>query len=155
MRAIILLFVAVLLGANTANGCSGRADDDHEDHTDHDHDHETATEGGNATMAYSMATTNMTMNSTVYERTNLTWSEEACGKKIRSIMPIAGGLDACKQECNTEKNCTAIEYAMSATPNNVTCCVLRKCPSPVPTPNVTQAEWHGGIYDYVGYVKVM
>ena len=89
----------------------------------------------------------------VYDRTNLTWSEEACGKKIRSIMPIAGGLDACKQECNNENNCTAIEYAMSATPNNVTCCVLRKCPSPVPTPNVTQAEWHGGIYDYVGYVK--
>jgi len=152
MRAIFLLFVAVLLGANTANGCSGGRVYDHEGD---DHDHETATEEENATMAGSMGTTTMTVNSTVYDRTNLTWSEEACGKKIRSIMPIAGGLDACKQECNNENNCTAIEYAMSATPNNVTCCVLRKCPSPVPTPNVTQAEWHGGIYDYVGYVKVM
>ena len=33
MRAIFLLFVAVLLGANTANGCSGGGDDHGHDHT--------------------------------------------------------------------------------------------------------------------------
>jgi len=148
MKAIFLLFVAVLLGANTANGCSGGGDDDH------GHDH--GTEG--TTMAMSMGTTEMTMNNTVYEQTNMTWSEEACGAVnlgTDMIMPIAGGLEACKEKCNTVQNCNAIEYAMSATPNNVTCCVLRKCPSPVPTPNVTQAEYHGGMYDYVGYAKVM
>ena len=70
------------------------------------------------------------------------------------IMPIPGGLEACKARCNTVPNCNAIEYAVSATQNNETCCVLRKCPSPIPTPDFTQAGWHGGRYDYVGYAKV-
>ena len=86
----------------------------------------------------------------------MTWSEEACGAVdlgTDMIMPSPAGLQGCLLKCNFVQNCNAIEYAMSATANNVTCCVLRKCPSPVPTPNVTQAKWHGGMYDYVGYAK--
>ena len=59
MKSIFLLFVVVLLGANTANGCSGGGDDDHEDHTDHDHDHET----GN--LAFSLKTRGSSNNSCV------------------------------------------------------------------------------------------
>ena len=78
-----------------------------------------------------------------------TWSDNVCGDMIRMIMPIAGGLDACKELCDKEKSCTAIEYS-----SIIHCCVLRKCPVPVPEPQVTDATWHDGIAKYVGYVKL-
>ena len=67
------------------------------------------------------------------------------------IMPIAGGVEECKRECNKNKKCTAIEF--SDAPEIGKCCVLRSCPKPVPKPDVTQAEWHGSQFKYVGYTK--
>ena len=95
------------------------------------------------------------LSSKVYEYTwsKNTWSDEACGKSIEMIMPISGGLDACKEKCNTNENCTAIEYAGKEQDENVDCCVLRKCPYPVPTPDITHAAWHDGKYNYEGYAK--
>ena len=73
------------------------------------------------------------------------------------IMPIKGGLDACKMKCSMNKDCTAIEYSNNAPPvingKGVKCCVLRKCRLPVPNPQVVQAKWHGGRSKYDGYVK--
>ena len=82
-----------------------------------------------------------------------TWSDDACGEMIRMIMPIAGGLYACKEECNKAESCTAIEYSSNVFNAEVKCCVLRKCPVPVPEPQVKQANWHDGKSKYVGYVK--
>ena len=88
---------------------------------------------------------------------NKTWSDDVCGEKIEMIMPIAGGLEECKSKCNMNKQCTAIEYSNSVFKSPyykaVQCCVLRRCPVPIPIPNVTQAEWHGGHFKYDGYVK--
>ena len=81
-----------------------------------------------------------------------TWSDDACGKMIEMIMPITGGLEECKTKCDMTKECTAIEYS-NAAKNGEKCCVLRRCPVPVPIPNVDQANWHGGQYKYVGYAK--
>ena len=86
-----------------------------------------------------------------YPWANNTWSDEICGESIEMIMPISGGLDACKEKCSANENCTTIEYALNAP--DVDCCVLRKCPLPVPVPDVAQARWHGGKYHYEGYVK--
>ena len=69
------------------------------------------------------------------------------------IMPIPGGLQACKEKCNSVEDCTAFEYALTTYDDSIDCCVLRKCPLPVPTPELTQAEWHDGNFDYVGYAK--
>ena len=80
-----------------------------------------------------------------------TWSDDVCGKKIEMIMPITGGLYGCKTKCDMNKECTAIEHSNAA--NGVKCCILRRCPVPVPIPNVTQAGWHGGEFKYLGYVK--
>ena len=68
------------------------------------------------------------------------------------IMPISGGLDECQEKCNMKTECTAIEYSNDAIAD-LTCCILRKCPLPVPNPQEVQAQWHGGGYKYVGYVK--
>ena len=81
-----------------------------------------------------------------------TWSEEACGEMIRMEMPISGGLDACKAECDKEESCTAIEYSSNAFNAGLKCCVLRQCPVPVPDPQVIDAKWHDNS-KYVGYVK--
>jgi len=171
MKAIFLLFVAVLLGANTANGCSGGGDDDHETET---------TKEGTATMAMNNTATTTTAAPTTaparpkYERTNMTWSEEACGAvelavddKV-SIAELNMSLGLCKWRCNDDENCTAFEYAPfcfqfyslnGSLRKKIKCCILRKCPTPVPTPNVTQAGWYGGIMTayggYDGYAKVM
>ena len=83
---------------------------------------------------------------------NKTWSDDVCGEMIEMIMPIRGGLEECKTKCNMNKECTAIEYS-NVVMKIVKCCILRRCPVPVPTPNVTQAEWHGGQFKYDGYVK--
>ena len=67
-----------------------------------------------------------------------------------------GGLDGCKEECNKDESCTAIEYS-SLVLNSIDNCILRKCPVPVPEPDVIGAT-HGfpedSIQDkFVGYVK--
>ena len=67
------------------------------------------------------------------------------------IMPISGGLHECQTKCNIKKECTAIEYSDDV--EGAKCCVLRKCPFPVPRPQVVQAKWHNGKHKYVGYVK--
>ena len=82
-----------------------------------------------------------------------TWSDNVCGEMIRMIMPIDGGLEACKVECNKEKSCNAIEYSSNVFNQQVKCCVLRKCPLPVPEPQVKQANYHDGKSKYVGFVK--
>ena len=64
------------------------------------------------------------------------------------IMPISGGLYECQTKCNMKKECTAIEFS-----KDMKCCVLRKCPLPVPRPQLVQAKWHSGKSKYVGYVK--
>ena len=69
------------------------------------------------------------------------------------IMPISGGLYECQQKCDMTKECTAIEYSTYATTYGYKCCILRKCPLPVPRPQVDQAKWHSGKYKYVGYAK--
>ena len=70
------------------------------------------------------------------------------------IMPIDGGLEACKDHCTNNKECTAFEYALTTSSDEIDCCVLRKCPFPVPPPDLEQAEWHeGSFFDYVGYKK--
>ena len=88
-----------------------------------------------------------------YETKDKTWSDDVCGAKIEMIMPISGGLNECQKRCNMKKECTAIEYSNDAIYIGVKCCILRKCPLPVPSPQVVQAQWHGGQYKYVGYVK--
>ena len=69
-------------------------------------------------------------------------------------MPIDGGLEACKEKCNNHSKCTAFEYALTTYTDEIDCCVLRKCPFPVPKPKFVLAEWHTGSYfDYTGYAK--
>ena len=91
-----------------------------------------------------------------YIEKNKTLSFEQCGEEIQMIMPIMpkglDGLEACKERCDNNSNCNAIEYAEEAV-NEDNCCVLRKCPYPVPEPYLEQAIWHGGHYYYTGYVK--
>ena len=88
-----------------------------------------------------------------YVKTNNTWSVEVCGEMIDMIMPIPGGLQACKEKCNGLEECTAFEYALTTWDDDTDCCILRNCPLPVPKPEVTQAKWHDGSFDYVGYAK--
>ena len=72
---------------------------------------------------------------------------------IRMIMPINGGLEKCKEECDADLSCTAFEYANATFDADTNCCVLRNCPLPVPTPDVTQADWHTGNFNYSGYAS--
>ena len=51
-----------------------------------------------------------------------------------------------------DESCTAIEYSSDVFNAGLKCCILRKCPVPVPEPQVTDAKWHGNA-KYVGYVK--
>ena len=88
-----------------------------------------------------------------YDKTNGTWSVEVCGQMIEMIMPIPGGLNACKEKCNNLEDCTAFEYALTTRDDDTDCCVLRNCPLPVPAPQLTMAEWHNGLYSYEGYAK--
>ena len=88
-----------------------------------------------------------------YTETANTWSDSECGSMIKMIMPINGGLDACKDACNNEQNCTAVEYAETTFDTSTDCCVLRSCPIPVPTPTTVQAEWHTGNFNYSGYAS--
>ena len=81
-----------------------------------------------------------------------TWSEEACGERIRMEMGEEWGLVACKAECNKDESCTAIEHSTDVFGIGVKCCILRKCPVPVPEPQVEDAIWHPPA-KYVGYVK--
>ena len=75
-------------------------------------------------------------------------------------MRIDVSLDECKEECDKEKTCTAIEYSSMvefSSKARLQCCVLRKCPVPVPEPDVADAT-HGHPKDtikdkYTGYVK--
>ena len=69
------------------------------------------------------------------------------------IMPINGGLEKCKEECDADLSCTAFEYANTTFDADTNCCVLRNCPLPVPTPAVTQAGWHSGNFNYSGYAS--
>ena len=88
-----------------------------------------------------------------YTETANTWSDSDCGPMIKMIMPIDGGLNACKDECNNEQNCTAVEFAETTFDADTDCCVLRSCPIPVPTPATVQAEWHTGNFNYSGYAS--
>ena len=75
------------------------------------------------------------------------------------IMPVPGGLPECQKRCDMKKECTAIEYSNLTNhfPHKenykMQCCILRKCPLPVPVPQVLQAKWHRGEFKYVGYVE--
>jgi len=88
-----------------------------------------------------------------YTKFSNTWSEEDCGPMINMIMPISGGLEKCEEECNADISCTAFEYANTTFNDNTDCCILRSCPLPVPKPNVAQAEWHNGNFNYSGYAS--
>ena len=63
------------------------------------------------------------------------------------------GLQGCKKKCRETKECTAIEYASKTFNEETDCCVLRKCPYPVPEPDLYVAEWHGGQYSYFGHER--
>ena len=67
----------------------------------------------------------------------------------------ANGLDNCKDECNENAECTAIEYSMTASADGNDCCFLLKCDQPVAYPTMEQAPHHEGTWDYTGYVKGM
>ena len=64
------------------------------------------------------------------------------------------GLETCKEKCDNNTDCTAIEFTENAV-NEDNCCVLRKCPYPVPEPELQTAVWHNGSYNYTGYVRGM
>ena len=88
-----------------------------------------------------------------YIKTSNTWSEADCGPRIKMIMPISGGLEKCKEECDADASCTAFEYAERTFNAKTDCCILRNCPLPIPTPTVVQANWHNGKFDYSGYAS--
>ena len=86
-----------------------------------------------------------------YIAKNKTWSLEQCGPAIQIISPITRkgihGLEMCKETCDNNTDCTAIEFTETAA-NHDNACVLKKCPYPVPEPDL---DW----YDFTGYVKGM
>ena len=70
------------------------------------------------------------------------------------IMPVNGGLDGCKELCNSNSECDAIEYAPSPGEGKVDCCILVKCDGSVPEPTETGEHYHPGQdYEYKGYKK--
>ena len=71
------------------------------------------------------------------------------------IMPVPDGkgLDGCKEECNKNTECDAIEYAETAVSVGTDCCFLVDCGGTVPEPLNTQAPHHLGTWTYKGYVK--
>ena len=76
---------------------------------------------------------------------------------------MIAGLETCKDKCDSNEECTAIEYASTTWDEETVdedllindCCVLRRCPLPVPSPKVEQAEWEGSSrsFKYIGYAK--
>merc|ERR1711994_325410 len=73
-------------------------------------------------------------------------------------MPGGGSLEGCKEMCNGNQDCHAIEYAPSPGEGAQDCCILVNCTGgSVPTPMETGDFYHDVNlgYMYKGYKKVM